>query len=200
MNGVAVVTGASSGLGLEIAALLRDRGLDVVGVARRGPDVKGDGARRATAIAALDEARRRGTVRLLVNCAGIGVFHPAGTYTDAEIEQVIGSNLISMINFCEVFVSMTPVIVNVMSTAALAGKPGETVYCAAKWGARGYTEALRAEAKGVRVVGVYPGGMNTPFWAGADKAAGFMDPRDIAAKIASAIFDSDVTELILRRV
>ena len=199
MTGVAVVTGASSGLGFEIAALLRDRGLDVVGAARRGPDIKGDGARRETAIAAFDEARRRGRIELLVNCAGIGVFHPAGTYSDEEIEQVIGSNLISMINFCEVFIAAAPIIVNVMSTAALAGKPGETVYCAAKWGARGYTEALRAEAKGVRVIGVYPGGMNTPFWAGAEKAGKFMDPREIAAKIVSAIFDSDVTELVLRR-
>jgi short-subunit dehydrogenase len=99
-----------------------------------------------------------------------------------------------------VFVSAVPVIVNVMSTAALTGKPNETVYCAAKWGARGYTEALRAEAKGVRVVAVYPGGMNTPFWAGDGKAAGFMDPGEVAGKIVSAIFESDVTELTLRRV
>lgn len=199
MSGVAVVTGASSGLGFEIAALLRQRGFEVVGVARRGPDIKGDGAKRETAIAALAEARRRGTIELLVNCAGIGIFHPAGTYTDEEIERVIGSNLISMINFCDVFVPVVPVIVNVMSTAALTGKPNETVYCAAKWGARGYTEALRAEAMGVRVVAVYPGGMNTPFWAGDAKAARFMDPREIAGKIVAAALDSAVTELVLRR-
>lgn len=67
MTDVAVVTGASSGLGFEIAALLKQRGLDVVGVARHGPDIKGDAS------------RRRGILKLLVNCAGIGVFHPAGT-------------------------------------------------------------------------------------------------------------------------
>ena len=197
MTDVAVVTGASSGLGFEIAELLRRRGFDVVGVARRGPDIKGDGARRETAVAAFDEARRRGTIKLLVNCAGIGVFHPAGSYTDDEVAEVIGSNLISTINFCDVFLAAAPIIVNVMSTAALAGKPNETVYCAAKWGARGYTEALRAEAEGVRVVAVFPGGMNTPFWP--EERANFMDPKEIAGKIVQAILESDVTEVMLRR-
>lgn len=199
---VAVITGASSGLGFAIAALLRDRGMSVVGVSRRGPDVKGDAAQRSTALAALAETKKRGAITLLVNCAGIGVFHPAGTHTDDEIAQVLDANLVSMIQFCEVFVPHLRggTIVNVMSTAALAGKPGETVYCAAKWGARGYTEALRAELKETRVVAVYPGGMNTPFWASdPGRAKTFMDPRDIAAKIVVAVFDSDATELVLRR-
>src|SRR5713226_2599146 len=183
MTDVAVVTGASSGLGFEIAALLGQRGLSVVGVARRGPDIKGDASRRKTAIAALDEARRRGSVKVLVNCAGIGVFHPAGTYTDQEIDEVISSNLIAMIMFCDVFLPAMRdgTIVNVMSTAALVGKAGETVYCAAKWGAHGYTEALRAEAKGPRILAVYPGGMRTAFWRGDAKADTFMDPKEIAA-------------------
>ncbi|HEY3054656.1 MAG TPA: SDR family oxidoreductase [Thermoanaerobaculia bacterium] len=201
MTVVAVVTGASSGLGLEMATLLRARDFSVVGVARRGPEIKGDASRRETALAALEEARRRGNIKMLVNCAGIGIFHPAGTYTDEEIERVISSNLLAMINFCETFLSSLRegTIVNVMSTAALTGKPGETVYCAAKWGARGYTEALRAEVKGTRVLAVYPGGMRTPFWHGDPKADTFMDPKDIAAKIVAAVFDSDVGELVIRR-
>src|SRR5712691_11134023 len=202
MTDVAVVTGASSGLGFEIAALLKQRGLNVVGVARRGPDIKGDASRRKTAIAALDEARRRGSVKLLVNCAGIGVFHPAGTYTEQEIEEVIASNLVAMITFCDVFLTSLQggTIVNVMSTAALAGKAGETVYCAAKWGARGYTEALRAEVKGTRILAVYPGGMKTPFWAAdPQRAANFMDPKEIAATIVDAVFRPNITELVIRR-
>jgi short-subunit dehydrogenase len=87
-----------------------------------------------------------------------------------------------------------------MSTAALAGKPGETVYCAAKWGARGYTEVLRAELKETRVLAVYPGGMKTPFWSSDPRrAANFMDPKEIAGRIVDAIFNSDVTELVIRR-
>src|SRR6266511_1693489 len=116
MTEVAVVTGASSGLGFEIADLLRARNFSVVGVARRGPEIKGDASRREIALAALEEARRRGTIKLLVNCAGTGVFHPAGTYTDEEIEQVLSSNLVAMIVFCEVFLPSLRdgTIVNVM--------------------------------------------------------------------------------------
>lgn len=196
MTGTAVVTGASSGLGLQIASLLRERGFTVIGVSRRGPDVQGDASKRETALTALE--RVNGRLKLLVNCAGIGVFHPAGKYTDEEIEEVIDSNLIAMINFCEVFVPhIDGTIVNVMSTASLTGKPGESVYCAAKWGARGYTLALQAEIK-QRVLAVYPGGMNTPFWP--ERREKFMDPKEIAGKIVTAIFDTDLTELILRRV
>ncbi|HSP33545.1 MAG TPA: SDR family oxidoreductase [Thermoanaerobaculia bacterium] len=197
MSGTAVVTGASSGLGFEIAALLRERAIKVIGVSRRGLDIRGDASRRETAIAAL---RAAGDAKLLVNCAGVGIFHPAGAYAPREIDEVLGANLVSMIQFCEVFVGRVATIVNVRSTAALAGKPGETVYCAAKWGARGYTEALRAERKDTRVIAVYPGGMKTPFWASdPQRAANFMDPKEIAAKIVEAIFESDATELVLRR-
>jgi short-subunit dehydrogenase len=201
MTDVAVVTGASSGLGIQICELLRKRGMSVVGVARRGPDVKGDASRRETAIAALAEAKRRGTITLLVNCAGVGIYRPAGTYAPQEIDEILKSNLISMINFCDVFIHhIHGTIVNVMSTAALTGKPGETVYCAAKWGARGYTEALRAEVKDVRVLAVYPGGMKTPFWDSDPKRAeNFMDPKEVAAKIITAMFDSDQTEIEIRR-
>ncbi|HEX9163661.1 MAG TPA: SDR family oxidoreductase [Thermoanaerobaculia bacterium] len=196
MTDVAVVTGASSGLGFEIAALLRDRGMRVLGVSRRGPDIRGDASKRETAIEALQAS---GAAKLLVNCAGVGIYHPAGSYSAREIAEVIDSNLIATINFCDVFAGHVETIVNVMSTAALAGKPGETVYCAAKWGARGYTEALRAERSDIRVVSVFPGGMKTAFWRGDPKADNFMDPKEIAAKIVRGVLDSDVTELVLRR-
>jgi short-subunit dehydrogenase len=206
MTDVAVVTGASSGLGFQIASLLKQRGMNVVGVARRGPDIKGDASRRETAVSALELAKARGDVRILVNCAGVGIYRPAGQYTHDEIEQVLSSNLVAMIVFCDAFLGVirenAGTIVNVMSTAALVGKPGETVYCAAKWGARGYTEALRAEAKGTRILAVYPGGMRTPFWRGDAKAETFMDPNEVAAVIVDAVFrppSLQVTELVISR-
>jgi len=193
---VAIVVGASSGLGLEILRLLEAGGRTVVGVSRHGETtVRGDASQRDTALRALDDADKlagaHGPVDLLINCAGVGIYGPAGSYDDAAIAAVVDANLVATIVFCEVlaprFKDAGGTIVNVLSTAALTGKPNETIYCAAKWGARGYSEALRAEAKGtkLRVMSVAPGGMNTPFWAEA--RTDFMDPREVAAAIVDAI-------------
>jgi short-subunit dehydrogenase len=201
-----ILTGASSGLGLALAHLLRDR--DLVGVSRgemADPPfvhIRGDAAKRATALRALEAAEAKGPVTLLINCAGAGVFGPAGSYDDDSIARVLGANLVATIAFCDaIFPRMSGgTIVNVLSTAALTGKPNETVYCAAKWGARGYSEALRAEAKGkgVRVMTVAPGGMNTAFWP--EERESFMDPKEVAAVIVDAIDRPvAVTELVIQR-
>ena len=202
---VAIVTGASSGLGLSIAQLLRERGTPVVGVSRRAiADVSGDAAKRETALRAIEAAERLGTIDLLVNGAGTGIYGPAGSYDDDAIAAIIDSNLIATINFCELlfprFKENGGTIVNVLSTAALTGKANESVYCAAKWGARGYGEALKAEAKGTkaRVIAVAPGGMNTPFWP--EPRPGFMDPKDVAAIIVDAIDRPvDISEIVITR-
>src|SRR3954468_22386819 len=189
---VAIVTGASSGLGSSVAELLRSRGTQVVGVSRRATaDVSGDASKRETALRAIEAAERLGAIDLLVNCAGAGIFGPAGSYDEDTIATIINSNLIATMNFCELlfptFKEHGGTIVNVLSTAALVGKANESVYCAAKWGARGYSDALRAEAKGTkaRVLSVAPGGMDTPFWPESRET--FMDPNDVAAVIVDAL-------------
>jgi len=210
LTDVAIVTGASSGLGREIALLLGEGDRQVVGVSRRPfheppiASVAGDASLRETAARAVDAAKQFGQITVLVNCAGAGVFGPVGSYDDAAIARVIESNLIATIMFCEAlfprFRTDGGTIVNVLSTAALIGKPNESVYCAAKWGARGYTESLRAEAKGTkaRIIAVAPGGMDTAFWS--DRRSDFMDPKEIAAIIVDAIERPvNVGEIVINR-
>lgn len=150
-------------------------------------------------------------VDFLFNNAGTGLFGDASGNRSPRVEEILGSNLTGMILLTSALLGITPkeraiTIVNIMSTSALIGRATETVYCAAKWGARGFTEALRAELKGTtrRVVAVYPGGMKTPFWAEAEgkDLSDFMDPADVAGEIAHAVFTTKrmlVTELTINR-
>lgn len=150
-------------------------------------------------------------IDFLFNNAGTGSFGNAAGNRSPRVEEILGSNLTGMILLTSAVLSLTPkenrvTIVNIMSTSALVGRSTETVYCAAKWGARGFTEALRVELRGSnrRVVAVYPGGMNTPFW---DEAKGkdvsdFMNPADVAEQIAYAVFSDSkimVTDITINR-
>lgn len=197
----AIVTGGTSGLGAAIASRLTD--YEVITVSRReSATVSGDAAHEDTARRAIAAARE--PIALLVNCAGVGLFGPAGANREEAIRRTIDANLIATIVFCEAlfdrFKSEGGTIVNVLSTAALFSRANESVYSAAKWGARGYTEVLKAEAKGTkaRVMSVAPGGMRTPFWP--EPREGFMDAGEVADVIVDAIHRRvNVTELVIQR-
>ena len=99
--------------------------------------------------------RQRYITEYLFNNAGRGLFTRATNSTSALIDAVFEANLKGMILLTSEILRITPeeeelTIVNIMSTSALLGRAEETIYCAAKWGARGYTEALRTELKGTK--------------------------------------------------
>ncbi len=149
-------------------------------------------------------------VEYLFNNAGKGFFRGVSENRSPVVEEVIGSNFSGLILLTSAIIglsslSRTVTIVNIMSTSALLGRGGQTLYCAAKWGARGFTEALRDELKGTghKVVAVYPGGMKTPFYDGDPRdITSFMDPADVAAQIAQAVFDTKgvfVSDITIQR-
>ncbi|MGK2854719.1 MAG: SDR family NAD(P)-dependent oxidoreductase [Microbacteriaceae bacterium] len=196
----ALVTGASSGIGADIARELAARGYGVTLVARRedrlrdladelAKDVRveviaadiGDPAARADL---LPETERRGlTVDILVNNAGLGTIGPVLDSTpEAEIAQV-RVNVEAVIDLTTRAVQqMVPrgrgAILNVGSTAGFQPFPGQSGYAATKAFVRSYTEGLRAEldGTGVTVAVLHPGPVRTEFLS----AAG-MDERTFAA-------------------
>lgn len=222
-DSVAIVTGTSSGLGWELVRRLADDGYGVVGVARteqpdaastRVTQVLGSVSEPKTVAEAFSAAEGLGRLSTVISCAGMGVFGEPGGYSRQDIDDVLEGNLIGTILFSDrAFAQFKEqgdgTIVNVMSTAAHAARPLETAYTAAKWGARGYTDALRAAAKGskIRVLGVYPGGMKTQFWANCrgmePDSSGFAEPAEIADAIVDAIKLRDTsytTDLLLNRI
>lgn len=227
MKKAAIVTGISSGLGCEISYGLIKQGYYVVGISRKKSEndlwlqslnsnlashIFGDVCDPETIQSAFEEAEKRGNLDLVINCAGQGIFGPAGEYAFSDIQDVLKGNLIGTILFSEAafkrFKNSGGTIVNVMSTAAHVARANEAIYCASKWGARGYTESLRLEAKNtpVNVIAVYPGGMNTEFWKnsrGVDvDSSKFMDVSEVADVIIETIFSKSscyTSDIVINR-
>lgn len=225
MKEIAIVTGGSSGLGFSIAKRLSESGIETALIGRSLSRLQesrqklnntsmlifnGNIADEAFVSVAYKSIAASGyTVKYLFNCAATGKFGDADKNTKADLDTVLEGSLIGLVLMSTLGLSSMSVeggtIINVMSTAALKGNPSETLYCAAKWGARGYTEALKAATKGtkVKVVGVYPGGMNTPFWSDncglKPDTSKFMNPHEVALQIVNAIlpqntlYVSDIT-------
>jgi uncharacterized protein len=232
MKKISVVSGGSGGLGFAIAEHLLRSGKDVLILGRSGEKLtraakKLSRISKTAHISTLvcnigDESDVRKTGKFLndhkivpdylFNNAGRGLFADASSSTSKMIDDVFEANIKGMILLTSEILRITPEneylnIVNIMSTSALVGRDQETIYCAAKWGARGYTEALRTELKGSKrnIIAVYPGGMKTDFWKvpGQNRdISGFMDPKEVAGKIVHAVLNSKsaiVTDITINR-
>jgi len=188
LNGrVAVITGASSGIGEATARALAARGASVALLARRADRVQSlaeelssaDGGGKALALeadvtdrASLEEAARRvkdelGRVDCLVNNAGVMLLAPFEQGKVDEWKQMIDVNLTGVLETTDVFLEQLTDgggdIVNISSVAGRKGIPNSGAYNATKWGINGWSDALRQEllGKGVRVIVVEPGAVAT---------------------------------------
>jgi NAD(P)-dependent dehydrogenase (short-subunit alcohol dehydrogenase family) len=224
-----VITGGSSGLGLALAESLAAAGVAVSIVARDEQKVgeaverlRGDGAdahgiacdvsSESQVRSTFDHLATMGRLGFLVNVAGVGRFGPVEDLTAAMIDEVLAGNLKGLMIVTAAALpalrASGGTVVSVLSSAALVGRAEEAVYCAAKWGARGFMEALRVAVKGtsVRTLTVYPGGMRTSFWspeAGLKPdLTDYMDPGDVARQILRVALDpgaAHVTEMTISR-
>jgi NAD(P)-dependent dehydrogenase (short-subunit alcohol dehydrogenase family) len=188
---VAIVTGAASGLGRATAEALAAAGatvalidLEAGSVERAATEIGGrawalDVADAAAAEEAMAEIERLGSVRVLVNCAGIA---PAGRIVGrdgpmplASFERAIRVNLIGSFNLMRLGAAamskLEPnaggergVIVNTASIAAFEGQIGQTAYAASKGGVASLTlpAARELAGLGIRVVAIAPGLFGTP--------------------------------------
>jgi NADP-dependent 3-hydroxy acid dehydrogenase YdfG len=178
---VAVITGASSGIGEATARALAAGGFRLALLARRADRIQALAAElgnRAIAVqadvtdydsvaAAADRVRAElGSADVLVNNAGIMLLAPFTPHGHADHRRMVEANLLGAMNVTEVFLDQLRDgggdLVNVSSVAGRTARPGNAVYAATKWGINGWSESLRQELQpDVRVMVIEPGAVAT---------------------------------------
>lgn len=205
----AIVTGASKGIGLEIARALLFEGANVVICSRdekavenavtdlRNSAKTGKVIGRAADVSSSDQVKqlfefadkKLGGLDILVNNAGIGIFRAVGELSVEEWNRLIGTNL-SGAFYCsrealDRFQSARGGwIINISSLAGKNPFPGGSAYNASKFGLNGFSEAMMLDHRydNVRVSYIMPGSVETEF-AGQDakkKSDWKIAPEDIA--------------------
>jgi NAD(P)-dependent dehydrogenase (short-subunit alcohol dehydrogenase family) len=188
---VAVVTGASRGIGRAIAELLAEAGAEVAGCARRAaPGVAACDVGRPEDVArfAAEVLGRLGPPDLLINNAGIAARARLEETSLESWDAVVDSNLKGTFLVTRAFLGAMRArrsgrIVNVASISGRQGTAGLTAYCAAKHGVVGLTRALAEEVRpdGIAVNAVCPGSVDTEMLrVGMPGAKPDMSPEDVA--------------------
>jgi NAD(P)-dependent dehydrogenase (short-subunit alcohol dehydrogenase family) len=178
---VALVTGASSGIGFATASLLAERGYRTFGTSRepqlkKGPkgvemlklDITLDDSVRW---AVSDLVNRAGQVDILVNNAGFGLFGAVEETSMSEARAQIETNFWGAVRMtAQVLPAMrerrSGRVINISSVLGFMAVPFHAFYVAAKHALEGYSEALSLEVRpfGVRVVLIEPSYIRTPFF------------------------------------
>ena len=225
---IAIVTGGASGLGYELVKLLISGSFRVCVVdidAKKLAHIKkeygdsiitecGNIADQEFALNVVERCNAIGIITLLINNGGSPSFKEPENYNNYDVEKCF-EGLKGMIFFSGAVLSEMKKnggkIINIMSSAALRGNAKESVYCATKWGERGYTESLRKSCEGTlaHIYAVYPGGINTDFYKNSrdyvstKKQRSFMKAKDVAKVIFQNIVKTNtlfVDDLVINRI
>ena len=224
---IALVTGASRGIGAAIASRLAALGAAVAITGRDAAQlqnvaaklgtygvkifsVTGDLTQAAVAATVTQKSEQAlGPIDILVNNAGVGWFKPIQDFSEADWNTILDTNLKAVFLLTK---AVAPGMIGrrkgqIINIASLAGKnafPGGSVYCASKWGLLGLTQCAAEElrAHGIRVAAICPGTVATDFspHAGKDPAK-MLQPEDIAHAVETLVTQSPesfISEILLR--
>ena len=223
LDKVAVVTGASKGIGFEICKVLAEESARIVMMARGADDldasaetiaamggrviaVAGDVGAAADCARAIDAARREfGGLDILVNNAGIGCFEEVERMTDNDFDAVMKTNLYGVFYMCRA--AIPPMIergggyiVNISSLAGQNTFPRGAAYCASKHALNGFSECLMQEVRhrNIAVSCVCPGSVATEFGHNkpADNDSWRQSPRDVARVVRDLIVGASPRTLV----
>jgi short-subunit dehydrogenase len=201
-----LITGASKGLGKEMAILFAEAGANLILTARSAElldelksrvlaggsecvTIAGD-LRDNSVLESVKSLCIEKRIDILVNNAGVVDITPLEGVSDERVDEVIELNLTIPIKLTKGVIEMFKtrkrgVIVNVNSAGGKKPVPDHTIYCASKYGFNGFAETLKLEIKGlgIRIISVCPGKMATELFNAAGRAMdtdAFIEPREVA--------------------
>lgn len=221
---VALITGASAGIGAAVARSLAAEGARLVLTARRedrltalvsetGADalvVTGDATDEATAQRVVAGAIERfGRIDILVNNTGVGNYKNLIETSAADYDEMFLTNVRSTFLFTRytaphMIAAQSGTILMISSMAGIYGFPGEAVYCATKFAQVGFAQALDKELRpsGIKVGVICPGGVKTEFALGKGRtadavaASAMLEPEDVAGAVLLACTQSPGSRII----
>ena len=201
-----LITGASKGLGREMALLFSEAGANLILTARTAELLEGlktsivaGGIECITVVGDLRDSSVLDSIKslciekqldILVNNAGVVDITKLEDVSDERVDEVIELNLTIPIKLTKAVIEMFKtrkrgVIVNVNSAGGKKPVPDHTIYCASKYGLNGFAETLKLEIKGlgIRIISVCPGKMATELFNAAGRPMdtdAFISPREVA--------------------
>jgi NADP-dependent 3-hydroxy acid dehydrogenase YdfG len=221
-NKVAIVTGASAGIGTAFSRALIKKGATVYGLARRADrlhDLKSELSDRFIPVV-MDVTDRAGLFAwvtdtfnasnrpdIVVNNAGLGHFGGVDALSPDDWDTMLSVNLTGVFNLTHAIVphlkdnpSVTH-IVNIASVAGLLGNPNLSGYNATKFGLRGFSDALMKELRGfgIKVSCMYPGSIDTEF--STTSHPNMMQAPDVAKVLINLLEMPDnflIDEIVMR--
>lgn len=213
-----IITGASDGLGFELAKLFIEQGIEVVSICRTEP--KADTTFIQTDLTDKDSIAHTANVikrehqkfDVLIHSAGLASRTPLGKLRYEESEQLFKLNVLGIIQLVSDLNDLIKTngsdIVLIGSTIAYKAYPDQSVYTSSKWGILGFIKSLQLEYKDLpsRVIGFMPGGFKSRLH---EKATGekydlskYLEPIDLAKFMISILQlpkGLEVSEVIINR-
>ena len=211
-----LITGSSKGLGEELSSvfainkhdiILHGRSKEDLGMVKEKVSKLGvncyslDGDLRLDrTIGELYKLAKEKDISVLINNAGLHCPHLSlEKISDEQIDDILITNLIAPIKLTKRIYNLFldkgyGTIININSLSGLQNHELRSIYCASKWGLRGFTDTFRLEAEKhkVRVLGVYPSRIKTkPYFTVG------MEPQEVAQKIYAAYKNTNINEIKL---
>ena len=227
---IAVITGASSGIGKELAIQLAKDDVQVVLAARNADrlskleqNIKSNGGKciavptdvsKPEDINYLKEkVSDLGTINILINNAGVGYFGPLEELSIEDWNCQINVNLRASFLLSQAFVPSMKmkkkgIIVFINSIAGRQPFSESVGYAASKFGLRGLANSLREELRGdnIKIISIFPGAIDTSFWDKIDSNFSrddMLNAKDLAKFILHSINapgNLTVEEMVIRRI